>query len=204
VYSAENGISNALPMARHWLPVLLALALIPLVGACGLKGPGSGSDVPEGDRSAREAERQQRAEATARRKRKQVVDRCLREGPALEAEMAALRRAESQLARVKEETYAPLPPPAPWDETSESRFRQEDREVDWQRHLQEQDDWQRREESRRSRWLADHDSRLREAQERLNLSARGLRSRQADLFTGPGSIEFNPEVAERIRQCGKT
>jgi hypothetical protein len=115
--------------------------------------------------------------------------------------MASLRRAENLLARVKGEAYVPSPAPTPWDEAAESRFRLEDQEADWQRHLGERETWRQGEQSRRARWQADHNDRLREAQARLDQEARALRSRQANLFTGPESIEFNPAVEARIRQC---
>jgi hypothetical protein len=186
-------------MASRWLPVLLSLALIPLVGACVAKRaePGPRAQSPD----ARAADQRSLAQIKSRDERQRLEERCLRERPELETRMAALRRAESRLARVKEESYVPSPPPKPWDESAESRFRLEDREVDWQRQLQDEEAWQRREESRRSRWLAEHDERLREAQEGLDRQARELRSLRADLFTGPASIEFNPEVAEDIRTC---
>ena len=186
-------------MARRWLSVVLSLALIPLVGACVPKRaePGPHARIP----AARATDPQRLAEAKSRAERQRLEERCLRERPELGNRMAALRRAESRLARVKAETFLPSPPPKPWDEGAESRFRLEDREVDWQRHLQDEEAWQRREESRRSRWLAEHQERLREAQDGLDRQARELRSLRADLFTGPTSIEFNPEVAEAIRTC---
>jgi hypothetical protein len=186
-------------MARRWRPVLLSLALTSLVGACGFQRgtPGPAVEAGAGGDASRNAERQARARA----ERQQQAERCLRERPELEAQMASLRRAESDLARVREGTYVPLPAPAPWDEAAESRFRLEDREADWQRHQQAQESWRQQEQSRRARWWADHQDRLREAQARLDQEARALRSRRADLFTGPGSIEFNPTVEAQIRQC---
>jgi hypothetical protein len=43
--------------------------------------------------------------------------------------------------------------------------------------------------------------RLLDAQEALNAEVRALRDLRADLFTAPGSIEFNPKVEEEIRLC---
>jgi hypothetical protein len=190
-------------MVRRWLPVLLALVLPPLMAACGSWGvntaqrPGVGPDEP----TRQAAERQQLAERRARAEQQRRQERCQRERPALETRMAALRRAESRLAEVKEERYRPLSPPPPWDEAAESRFRQEDRDADWQRHQGEQETWQQREETRRARWWADHQARLLDAQEALNAEVRALRDQRADLFTAPGSIEFNPKVEEEIRLC---
>jgi hypothetical protein len=115
--------------------------------------------------------------------------------------MAELRRAEAQLARVKEETYGPRPSPPRWNEDQESRFRPEDRDADWQNYLKAREDWTRRESAQRARWQADHVRRLDDAQARLDQLARSLREQQADLFTAPGSIEFNPVAIQRLRDC---
>lgn len=190
-------------MARRWLPLALSLVLIPLTVACGTLpfsvGPRQGE--PADPPSEKEATRQRQAEAKARREQLRMEAVCFRERPAFQAQMAALRGAERRLARVKEEPYVPLPAPEPWDEATESRFRLEDREVDWQQHLRNQEAWRRREQDHRARWLADHQARLRQAQWQLDQRAQILRTRRADLFTGPGSIEFNPRVVVEILQC---
>jgi hypothetical protein len=190
-------------MARRWLPVVLSLALTSLLGACGpgRDGPGLRQGVGAGGDADRQTERQRQAAARIRQERQRWEARCLRERPELEARMADLRRAEADLARVKEEFYVPSAPPPAWDEAAESRFRREDRDADWQRHQQERDRWVQRERERRGRWTADRQERLAAAQERLNAEARALRNRRADLFTGPGSIAFQPEVEEEIRRC---
>ncbi len=181
----------------------MALVLPSLLAAC---APRRAATPPDPnitrEESIRQAtERRQLADARGRAERQRLQERCLRERPALEARMAALRRAESRLARVKEESYAPLPPPPPWDEAAEARFRQEDRDADWLRHQREQEAWRQREEDRRALWWSDQQARLREAQSELNAVARALREQRADLFTGPGSIEFNPVVVAQIRGC---
>jgi hypothetical protein len=190
-------------MDHRWLPLLLSAALICLIGGCRAwrSGPGPGAEAQAPRPSSQASEAQRLAEARARAERQRLEERCLLERPELEERMAALRRAESRLAGVKDESYVPLPPPAPWDEAAESRFRQEDQETDWQRHLLERERWRQREAQRRASWWADHDARLGEAQAQLNQEAQALRNRRPDLFTGPGSIEFNPTVADQIRQC---
>ncbi|MEB3316604.1 MAG: hypothetical protein VKO39_00460 [Cyanobacteriota bacterium] len=195
---AENATSSGRCRVRRWLPLLLALALTPLVGACRSPRP----DAEAGGDASPTAAKQRLAEDRARMERQRQVERCLRERPELEARMAALRRAEHRLAQARADSYIPSPPPAPWDEELEARFRLEDREADRQRHLQERESWRQREENRRARWRAQQRERLRIAQWRLNQEAEGLRSRRADLFTGPGSIEFNPMVEAEIRHCG--
>ncbi|MEB3260821.1 MAG: hypothetical protein VKP63_09380 [Cyanobacteriota bacterium] len=177
------------------------MALPPLVAGCGPRGtrpPGGPGATSEG-RTDPTALRRQAAEARAAGQRAREL--CVRERPELESRMAALRRAESRLARVKEDSYVPLPPPPAWDEAAESRFRQEDRDADWLRHQQAREAWRLREEERSARWWRAHQARLGDAQAELNTEARALRERRADLFTGPESIEFDPLVAERIRNC---
>lgn len=181
---------------------LLPLSLVLLLASCGTLQRAFAPAANQQGLNApvkQQADQQRQAAAQAERRRDQ--ERCLLERPGFEAQMAALRRAESQLARVKEDTYVPLRPPEPWDESVESRYRLEDREADWQRHLQAQEAWQRREQSHRASWMANHQERLSLAQERLDRQARELRSLRPDLFTGPGSIEFNPEVAHRLLHC---
>jgi hypothetical protein len=179
---------------------MLLLLLVPLT-ACGGKlrlfSPEEAQQpiqTPEKDLNER------RAQSQAERQRMDQ-ERCLRDRPGLEAQMVAVRVAELELARVKQESYGPLPPPELWDESKESRYRLEDREADWQLYLQRQEDWQRREQSRRAGWMANHQARLQRAQDTLNRHAQDLRARRPDLFTGPESIEFNPEVARRLRHC---
>lgn len=128
-------------------------------------------------------------------------DRCLRERQVLESQIAELRRSEALLARVKEERYGPRSSPPRWNEDQESRFRPEDRDADWQNYLKAREEWHRQEGGRQSRWQADHARRLDEAQVRLDRTARSLREQHPDLFTTPGSIEFNPAVVRRLRDC---
>lgn len=128
-------------------------------------------------------------------------ERCLREIAELDVQMAELRRSEARLARVKEEAYTPQSSPPRWNEDEESRFRLEDRDADWQNYLQARDDWTRREGSQRARWQADHTNRWQEAQAHLDGLASELRRQHPDLFTAPGSIEFDPVAVRRLRQC---
>ena len=128
-------------------------------------------------------------------------ERCMQEIAELDVQMAELRRSEARLARVKEEAYTPQSSPPRWNEDEESRFRLEDRDADWQNYLQARDDWTRREGSQRARWQADHTRRWQEAQARLDGLASELRRQHPDLFTAPGSIEFDPVAVRRLRQC---
>jgi hypothetical protein len=191
-------------MKRRWSRWLLLCMWLPWLGACGHKpplfAPNQGQQGVQAPVNP-QAEQQRLANVQRQLAQQRSKQRCLKERPSLVAQMASLRKAELQLARVKEKTYVPLPAPDPWDETRESRFRQEDREADWQRHLQAQEAWQRREQNRRASWTANHQDRLLIAQERLDREAQALRSRRPELFTGPGSIEFNPEIAQRLRNC---
>lgn len=181
------------PAVRVWLSALAFPAT--LLTAC---APHTETvQRQQGSPVAREA-----AERQEPHQPQEARELCLRERPDLEARMVALRQAEGELARVKEETDRALPPPEPWDEALEARYRPEDREVDWQRHLQAMDAWRQKEGKRRAAWLEDHRQRLGLAQDRLDRLARELRIHRPDLFTGPGSIEFDPAVVGAIRQCG--
>lgn len=187
-------------MARPWQ--ILCLAALSLT-ACGdlrrLFPPTQGPHQQKG--AGVEGKNLPAPDPSQVRQQRLGVERCLRERPGLETQMASLRQAEARLAQVKAETYASLPPPAPWNEAEESRFRLEDREADRQKYLQEQDEWKRRDLSRQRRWQMDHQERLRQAQSVLDGYARSLRIQRPDLFTGSGSIEFDPLVVHRIRQC---
>ncbi|MFM9047055.1 MAG: hypothetical protein ACKOOH_05280 [Cyanobium sp.] len=189
-------------MARFWLRWQL-LSLFVLLTACAdlrrLLPPGQdtqqsrGAAVGKDDRSRPDLEKI--------KERRIALERCLRERPGLEAQMADLRATEAHLAHVKGESYGGLPGPEPWDEAKESRFRVEDREADWQKHLQAREDWKQRNQSRQRAWETLHRERLRAAQSRVDEQALSLRAQEPDLFTGPGSIEFNPLAVHRIRHC---
>lgn len=187
-------------MERRSLRSLLSLAVLVLLVSCGSLQPVPPQEGPGASRN-RQLAQQRQAEAKAQVAQRMEQERCLRERSSLESQMADLRRAEVQLARVKQDRYVPLPAPEPWDEATEARYRLEDREADWQRHRQAQEAWQRREQSHRASWKANYQARLQLAQERLDRQARQLRTRRPELFTGPGSIEFNPEVAHRLLHC---
>lgn len=188
-------------MQHPWLRSLL-LALLVVLPACTERRrvPPPPLEQQQGFNTGAERRLARQREALIKQQR-QERERCLRQRPKLEAQMAALRRAEAQLARIKAESYVPTQAPAPWDATRESRYRLEDREADWQRHIAQREKWQREEIGRRANWQRSHEQRLALAQQRLNQQAGELRSQRPDLFTGPGSIEFNPEVAGQIRRC---
>lgn len=177
---------------------LLLLAPLLLISACGSPRSSPPKDM---QRLGEKGQVMQELRQAQLQRERNALESCLRERPELEAQMVSLRRAEAELARVKQEGYVPLPPPEPWNEARESRYRLEDREADWQRYLQAQEDWKRREEQHRSSWHVGHQSRLQEAQATLDRVARELRSRRPNLFTGPGSIEFNADVVSQIRSC---
>lgn len=188
-------------MAPPWLRTpLLLLLLLPLTACGGKLRPFSPKEAQQPIQSPQTDLNDRRAQRQAQRQRMEQ-ERCLRDRPGLEAQMVALRQAELELARVKQQSYRSLPPPEPWDESKESRYRHEDREADWQRYLQRQEDWQRREQSHRANWMANHQAHLQRAQETLNRHAQDLRTRRPDLFTGPKSIEFDPKVSQRLRHC---
>lgn len=187
--------------SQPWMPWQLLPLLLVLLTACGdLRRLLPPSEEPQGSRRGAVAPKARSAPDVSR----QLAitrERCLRERAELDVQMADLRRSEARLARVKEEVYSPVFSPPRWNEDEESRFRMEDREADWQRYLQAREDWTRKEGSHRARWQSDHTRRWQEAQARLDESARALRRQHPDLFSAPGSIEFNPRTVRRLRQC---
>ncbi|MFN5698151.1 MAG: hypothetical protein ACK486_14135, partial [Cyanobacteriota bacterium] len=128
-------------------------------------------------------------------------ERCPADSSSLAIRMGELRQAEAALAAVKSEQYRPVPAPPPLEEAQEARYRPEDQELDREHHAQAMAAWEAAEAARSRRWAQDHDQRLADAQGRLDQIAAELQQRRGDLFTGPGSIEFNPQVAEAIRLC---
>jgi hypothetical protein len=152
----------------------------------------------------RSAERLQAAAQQRQELIRQARQRCLDRREQITGLMSSLRRAEAELAAVKIEAYTPPPPPPPWDEARESRYRQEDQELDRQRHEAALAAWQSRVAGRRAGWEAGRRQRQEQAQQRLDRTAAELRALAPDLFTGPSSIEFNPAVARQVRSCDPT
>jgi hypothetical protein len=182
---------------------LFPLLLLLLTACADLRRLLSPPQGAQGSRSGVVGPKERPASGPSQLQQQKIArDRCFRELPALEVQMAELRRSEARLAKVKEEAYVPQSSPPRWNEDEESRFRIEDREADWQRYLQAREDWTRGESGHRARWQADHANRWQEAQARLDQVARSLRDQQPDLFTAPGSIEFNPVAVRRLRDCG--
>ncbi len=152
-------------------------------------------------RLALKAQRQRQERADQVRRSQRETERCRQRAGAIALELRQLRQAEARLAAVRGEAYAPSPPPAPFNEAAEARFRFEDQELDRQRHGERMAVWQAREDDRRRRWHADHASRLEVAQITLNQRAAAMRQQQPDLFSGPTSIELNGTVWRRLQTC---
>ena len=191
--------SLARPGQAPLQPLILCLLLLACTSGCGTAGTGklkrSGAPgMPVATAAASSPARP--AAGTI-----QSLERCPADSPRLAFRMGELRQAEAALAAVKGEQYRPVPPPAPLEEAQESRYRPEDQDLDREHHAQAMAAWETAEAERRRLWAEDHDQRLAAAQGRLDQIAADLQRRRGDLFTGPGSIEFNPQVAEAIRLC---
>jgi len=148
-----------------------------------------------------EAQQQRQERADQARRSQREAARCRQRAEALALELRQLRQAEARLAAVRGEAFAASPPPPPFDEAAEARFRFEDQEIDRQRHRERLAAWQVREDDRRRQWQVAHASRLDAAQTTLNQRALALRQQQADLFSGPTSIELNNPVWRRLQTC---
>lgn len=126
---------------------------------------------------------------------------CRQTSHTVKAELAALRQAERQLSRVKQQSQPQLSAPPVWDEAREARFSEQDQELDRQRYERQLALWQQQQGEGRQAWEYRHGIELAEAQRQLNARARSLRRRHHDLFTGPTSIEVNPAVLAQIQRC---
>jgi hypothetical protein len=169
-------------MSRHLGPLILLLAASLM--AC--QGPAPGSKPPL---VAPKAEQQKQAKL------------CRQSSQALRAELAALRQAEWQLSRVKQQSQPQLSAPPVWDEAREQRFSEQDQELDRQRYERQLALWQQQQDEGLQTWEYRHRLELAEAQRQLNARARNLRRQHHDLFTGATSIEVNPAVLARIQRC---
>ena len=132
----------------------------------------------------------------------QAITRCKASREEVSNLMTTLRLSERDLAAAKAERYAPTQaPPPPLDEAELARFRPEDRELDRQRHAEAMSAWEASDVPRRREWMAGHQARLSRHQSQLDRAARRLRELEPSLFTAPGSIEYDPDVAETIQSC---
>jgi hypothetical protein len=142
----------------------------------------------EAEAAARAAEAKRKALLACRARRQRIM-----------ALMASLWTAEQELAATKNAPFRPsLAPPAPIDERTEARYRLEDQQLDHQRREAALAAWEERVAAERVRWRDERARRIATAQERLDRGLLALKSLQPNLFTGPGSIEFDPVVARQV------
>lgn len=131
--------------------------------------------------------------------RRAALEACRSRQERITALMASLREAEQELAAARNTPFQPsVAPPEPLDDRRESRYRLEDQQLDRERYEAALDAWEQRVADQRVRWQEDRVQRIKRAQERLDRSFVALKTLQPDLFSGPGSIEFDPAVARRV------
>ncbi|MFZ0409293.1 MAG: hypothetical protein WAM11_14460 [Cyanobium sp.] len=130
---------------------------------------------------------------------------CRQTSQTVSDELAALRKVERRLSRLKQQS-PPGPSSAPpvWDEALEQRYSEQDRQLDRQRYERDLALWQQRHGDRQLEWERRHGLELADAQSELNARARGLRKLRRDLFNGPNSIEVNPATLAQIQDCDDT
>ncbi|MFM8275543.1 MAG: hypothetical protein ACKN89_00905 [Cyanobium sp.] len=132
---------------------------------------------------------------------KQAMERCRQQRAVLRANLAELRQAEQELARLRSRGQPPLPPPPSLpNEAVLRRYTREDAELDRQRFQESYMAWQqqlRQRQSLRQR----HQSALDAAQLRLDRAALRLRQLQPDLLAK--GIELDPAVAQRVLNCDR-
>ncbi len=177
---------------------MVLVALLSLLAACGRQP----ADLSKESKRPGEGEGTKAADSGTAAQRRQLVENCQRNRPRIQTLTKELRRAERDLAAVRNESYRPAArPKKAFDEATESRFRPEDQDLDQQRYEAAVAAWERAEADRQRQWNAAHRQRVEQAQAELNSTARKLRELEPDLFTGPRSIEFVPVVAQRVNRC---
>ena len=177
-------------MRRHLgLPILILTAT--LVGCQGPR-PVTKSPTPPADLQAQQAKNQAAAKL------------CRQTGQNVTAALAALRQAERQLNRLKQQGEPAAGNPPVWDEAREERFSEQDQDLDRQRYGRQLALWQQQQAERSQAWEGRHSLELAAAQSQLNRRARALRRQHPDLFTGASSIEVNPAVLAQLLRCPDT
>ncbi|MDM7953179.1 MAG: hypothetical protein QUV07_08200 [Cyanobium sp. CZS 25K] len=148
-------------------------------------------------------ERADEKEAAARRA---ALEACRSRQRRITSLMASLRDAEQELAAARNSPFRPsVPPPTPIDAGRESRYRQEDQQLDRERYEAALGAWEEQVASQRARWRQGRAQRVEVAQARLDRDYQALRALEPDLFTGPGSIEFDPMALQRVKAgCAST
>ncbi len=161
-----------------------------------------GRCLPTSDRElAIEAE----AAARAVEAKRQALLACRVRRQKIMALMTSLRAAERELAAARTTPFlSSQPAPPPIDESTESRYRLEDQQLDRQRREAALAAWEERVAGERASWRSERSARIARAQERLERDRLALKGLQPDLFTGPESIEFNPAVARRATAACET
>jgi hypothetical protein len=118
--------------------------------------------------------------------------------------IASLHRSEQALATARSTPFRPsVAPPAPLDATRESRYRLEDQQLDRERYETALEAWEQQVAGEKWRWRQERAERMAAAQKRLDRDHQALLALQPDLFTAPGSIEFDPAAVARVNAaCG--
>lgn len=180
------------------IPLLTACCSLALVSALSGCGGRPAADAPLGA-----PPRRTRAESAAslEARRQQALKRCLAGRDTLENALAALRRDEARLARLRAERFVPETAPPAFDENDAARLTREDAELDRERHESALSQWRERHAERLAAWQADQPRRLAEAQAALDRQAAELRARHPRLFSEPGSIEVVPAELARLSRC---
>jgi len=132
---------------------------------------------------------------------RQAAQRCLRRRDQLHSRLQQLRRSERQLDRLRRATPSfPVPRPV-WDQEREQRYSRVDQEIDRENHERALAAWRQSRAAFQASWRQRQAGELAAEQVRLNRLAAELRHSHPDLFSGPGSIELNPGVLERLQRC---
>jgi signal transduction histidine kinase len=130
-----------------------------------------------------------------------ALRQCQQRRSTLLGQLQDLRRAEIRLARLRSTPMPPTPGRPIWDEEKESRFSQEDQELDRQAYQRDLARWQERDAARLAAWSQRQTPDIGASQQELNRLSRQLHDQYPQLFTGPGSIEIRPQELARLSRC---
>jgi len=131
-----------------------------------------GCNGAERDRRA-EAERQRAAAVERLRQQGALVSRCRRQQAAVSQQVQSLTSYSSDLGRLSQRSYVPLPRPAAPAPMVLARFTRDDQELEQERYQQALARWREADGAERQRWEAGQEAR------RQELTARQDEARQA-------------------------
>lgn len=126
-----------------------------------------------------QAERQRAAAAQRQRQLNALVNRCRVQQPSVQRQLEELQRSNRELAKLKEQTYIPLPRPAAPNPELLERFTRDDQELELERYEQALGAWRSSNRAERRYWEGEQEARrqrsaARQQQAKKTLLAQGV------------------------------